>query len=138
MIKRGSLNVPVIGVAKAGWNLAELKESARDSLEKHGGIDPEAFEKLSDLLRYVDGKCLPTTCMEIVVRLRRPPTIFQDLPITSNQLRFRLSRGIEFDHFTFHDLKRKGVTDTTGNKQEASGHRNANLAVELMKVYERA
>jgi len=33
--------------------------------------------------------------------------------------------GIEYTHFTFHDLKRKGVTDTTGNKQEASGHRTA-------------
>lgn len=33
--------------------------------------------------------------------------------------------GITYTHFTFHDLKRKGVTDTTGNKQEASGHRNA-------------
>lgn len=35
--------------------------------------------------------------------------------------------GVEFNHFTFHDLKRKGVTDTTGNKQEASGHRNASM-----------
>src|SRR5271163_968204 len=55
MVKRGNLNVPVIGVAKAGWNLDQLKARARDSLEKHGGIDPAAFEKLSNLLRYVDG-----------------------------------------------------------------------------------
>src|SRR6185436_15671769 len=55
MLKRGHLNVPVIGVAKAGWNLDQLKERAKDSLEKHGGIDPAAFEKLSGLLRYVDG-----------------------------------------------------------------------------------
>lgn len=33
--------------------------------------------------------------------------------------------GVTYTHFTFHDLKRKGITDTTGNKQEASGHRNA-------------
>ena len=46
MVKRGSLNVPVIGVAKAGWNLDQLKARAKDSLEKHGGIDPAAFEKL--------------------------------------------------------------------------------------------
>jgi glucose-6-phosphate 1-dehydrogenase len=46
----------VIGVAKAGWNLDQLKARARDSLEKHGGgVDPAAFEKLSSLLRYVDG-----------------------------------------------------------------------------------
>jgi hypothetical protein len=36
-----------------------------------------------------------------------------------------LELGITYTHFTFHDLKRKGVTDTTGNKQDASGHRNA-------------
>ncbi len=55
MLKRGHLNVPVIGVAKAGWNLDQLKARAKDSLEKHGGLDPAAFEKLSKLLRYVDG-----------------------------------------------------------------------------------
>ncbi len=55
MLKRGHLNVPVIGVAKAGWKLDQLRERAHDSLEKHGGVDPSAFEKLSSLLRYVDG-----------------------------------------------------------------------------------
>src|ERR1035438_654353 len=54
MLKRGHLNVPVIGVAKAGWNLDQLKARAKDSLEKHGGLDAVAFEKLSGLLRYVD------------------------------------------------------------------------------------
>src|SRR5215470_748825 len=55
MVKRGHLNVPVVGVAKAGWNLDQLRARAKDSLEKHGGIDPAAFEKLLGLLRYVDG-----------------------------------------------------------------------------------
>jgi glucose-6-phosphate 1-dehydrogenase len=55
MVKRGTLNVPVVGVAKAGWNLDQLKARAKDSLEKHGGLDPAAWEKLSSLLRYVDG-----------------------------------------------------------------------------------
>jgi glucose-6-phosphate 1-dehydrogenase len=55
MVKRGTLNVPVIGVAKAGWNLDQLKSRAKDSVEKHGGLDPSAFQKLSQLLRYVDG-----------------------------------------------------------------------------------
>jgi len=55
MFKRGHLNVPVIGVAKAGWNLDQLKARAQDSLEKHGGLDASAFAKLSSLLRYVDG-----------------------------------------------------------------------------------
>src|SRR5437868_14000496 len=55
MIKRGHLDARVIGVAKAGWNLDQLRARALDSLEKHGGVDPAAFEKLSSLLRYVDG-----------------------------------------------------------------------------------
>jgi glucose-6-phosphate 1-dehydrogenase len=46
MVKRGTLNVPVIGVARAGWNLDQFKARAKDSLEKHGGLDPAAFEKL--------------------------------------------------------------------------------------------
>jgi glucose-6-phosphate 1-dehydrogenase len=55
MIKRGHLNVPVIGVARGGGNLDQLRERAKDSLEKHGGINPPAFEKLCTLLRYVGG-----------------------------------------------------------------------------------
>src|SRR5262245_57810065 len=55
MLKRGHLNVPVIGVAKAAWKLDQLNARARDSLEKHGGLDTAAFAKLSGLLRYVDG-----------------------------------------------------------------------------------
>jgi glucose-6-phosphate 1-dehydrogenase len=55
MLKRGHLNVPVIGVAKAGWTLEQFRARAYDSLEKHGGVDSAAFEKLSGLLRYIDG-----------------------------------------------------------------------------------
>ena len=55
MVKRGHLDVPVIGVAKAGWNLEQFRARAHDSLEKHGGVDAAAFDKLSGLLRYVDG-----------------------------------------------------------------------------------
>jgi glucose-6-phosphate 1-dehydrogenase len=55
MIRHGRLNIPIIGVAKAGWNLDQLRARARESLEQHGGVDPEAFAKLSALLQYVDG-----------------------------------------------------------------------------------
>ena len=55
MVRRGSLNVPIIGVAKAGWNLDQLKARAKDSVEKYGGLDPTAFDKLCGLLRYIDG-----------------------------------------------------------------------------------
>jgi glucose-6-phosphate 1-dehydrogenase len=55
MVRRGTLNVPVIGVAKSGWTLAQLQARARDSVDKHGGIDACAFGKLMKLLRYIDG-----------------------------------------------------------------------------------
>jgi len=55
MVKRGTLNVPVIGVAKSDWTLAQLQGRMRESLERHGGIDAGASAKLSSLLRYVGG-----------------------------------------------------------------------------------
>src|SRR5207302_1378265 len=55
MLKRGHLDAPVIGVAKAGWGIDELRARARDSLKQHGLLDSPASDKLSRLLRYVDG-----------------------------------------------------------------------------------
>ena len=55
MVRRGTLTVPVIGVAKAGWTLDQLRARAKESVELHAGFDPAAFEALSRLLRYVDG-----------------------------------------------------------------------------------
>ena len=55
MVKRGHLDVPVIGVAKSGWTIDHLRARARESLEKHGGVDVAAFDKLCGLLQYVDG-----------------------------------------------------------------------------------
>ncbi len=55
LVRDEGFNLPIVGVAKAGWNLEQLKARAKDSLEKHGGIDQAAFEKLLNLLCYVDG-----------------------------------------------------------------------------------
>jgi glucose-6-phosphate 1-dehydrogenase len=56
MIQHGHLDVPVIGIAKAGWSLEQFRGRARDSLEKHaGGVDRAAFAKLTGLLQYIDG-----------------------------------------------------------------------------------
>ena len=56
MVRRGVLNVPVIGVAKQGWKLEDLEARAKASVEQHGGgVDRDAFPKLLGLLRYVDG-----------------------------------------------------------------------------------
>jgi glucose-6-phosphate 1-dehydrogenase len=55
LAKHGKLAGPVIGVAKAGWNLDQFKARAQDSVEKHGGVDPAGFPILLSKLRYVDG-----------------------------------------------------------------------------------
>lgn len=55
MSRRGHLNLPVVGVAKSGWNLDQLKDRARDSIRNHGGLDDSAFAKLSSRLQYIDG-----------------------------------------------------------------------------------
>src|SRR5580693_8631408 len=55
MVRRGHLNVPVIGVAKSGWNLEQFRQRAQDSIQKHGEYDSQVFDRLSKLLRYVDG-----------------------------------------------------------------------------------
>ncbi len=55
LVKRDQLNVPIVGVAKSGWNLDQLREYARDSLQHHGSVDNVAWEKLLGRLKYVDG-----------------------------------------------------------------------------------
>lgn len=55
MVERGTLDVPVIGVAKSDWGLEQFIERCRDSLIRHGDGMNEAGEKLVSLLRYVDG-----------------------------------------------------------------------------------
>ena len=90
MVERGNLDVPVIGVAKAGWNLDQFKARAKDSLEKHGGLDPEASEKLFSLLRYVDGDYADAATFQSVRKalgkaerpahyLAIPPSLFEQV-----------------------------------------------------------
>jgi glucose-6-phosphate 1-dehydrogenase len=64
LVRHGGLEVPVIGVAYSGWRLEQLRERVRDSLARHGGIDEQAFAKLSGLLRYVDGDYRDKTTFE--------------------------------------------------------------------------
>ena len=68
MIKRGTLTVPVIGVAKSGWTLDQFRARAKDSLEQHGGLDPAAWEKLAALLRYIDGDYADASTFDAVRR----------------------------------------------------------------------
>jgi glucose-6-phosphate 1-dehydrogenase len=55
MVRRGGLDIPIIGMARAGWSLDRLKQRARESVQQAGDFDDASFAKLSALLRYVDG-----------------------------------------------------------------------------------
>ena len=55
LVRDEDLRVPIIGVAKAGWGLDQLKQRATDSLAHHGLANQPAQETLLSLLRYVDG-----------------------------------------------------------------------------------
>lgn len=55
MMKHGHLDMPIIGMGRRSWTSDQLRARARDSLEKHGGVDPDAFAKLSARLQYLSG-----------------------------------------------------------------------------------
>ncbi|HTX04372.1 MAG TPA: glucose-6-phosphate dehydrogenase [Steroidobacteraceae bacterium] len=56
LVRRGLLHVPVIGVARAGWNLEQLADRVRDSIKTFvASPDEEALSRLIGLLRYHDG-----------------------------------------------------------------------------------
>ena len=55
MIGHGHFDLPIIGVARSAKGLDSLRARARESLEKHGGVDPKAFAVLSAKLQYVNG-----------------------------------------------------------------------------------
>src|SRR4051794_12472696 len=69
MIKRGSLDMPIIGVANAGWDTEQLRARIRESLEHHGRFDAAVFDKLSSLLHYVDGDYKDPTTFEALHKL---------------------------------------------------------------------
>jgi glucose-6-phosphate 1-dehydrogenase len=55
LTRDGRLDVPVIGVAKSGWKVEDLRARAKESIEAHGDFDADAFAKLSARLDYIDG-----------------------------------------------------------------------------------
>jgi glucose-6-phosphate 1-dehydrogenase len=83
MVRRGNLNVPVVGVARSPWTVDQLRQRMRESLEQHGGVDPAAFEKLSRLLSYVSIDYTdPAACSVIHKELKdaRHPAVYLAVP----------------------------------------------------------
>src|SRR6185437_9812959 len=54
LVKRHTLDIPIMGVAKARWTLDQLRVRARQSVAQHCGVDEGAFAKVSALLRLGD------------------------------------------------------------------------------------
>ena len=85
MVKRGSLVVPVIGVAYSKWDLQQLRARVRDSVSQDaGGIDDEqAFDRLIALLAYVDGDYNDPgtfTALEKALGTARRPAYYLAIP----------------------------------------------------------
>ena len=55
LISQGAMDMPIIGIARAGWSLEKLRERARASVEDNGGVDEVAFHRLCSQMRYLDG-----------------------------------------------------------------------------------
>jgi glucose-6-phosphate 1-dehydrogenase len=91
MVRHGHLDVPVIGVARAGRTNEHLKERVRDSIQQEGGdVDQEALAKLLKLLRYVGGDYEKPATFDLLKKtigsashpahyLAIPPNLFTDV-----------------------------------------------------------
>jgi len=55
MVLRDNFNLPIIGVAKSGWSIEQMRARMKDSLEHAGGVNEGAYAKLVQLLQYIDG-----------------------------------------------------------------------------------
>jgi glucose-6-phosphate 1-dehydrogenase len=83
MVRRGGFHIPIIGMARAGWNLDKLQARARDSVEHNGDFDEASFAKLAALLRYVDGDyAAPETFTKLkaAIGLAKSPIYYLAIP----------------------------------------------------------
>ncbi len=83
MVRRGALDVPIIAVAKESWSLEQLRARARESIEKHGEIDPAAFARMIQLLDYVGGDYEDPATFQALKRAlgdRRQPVHYLAIP----------------------------------------------------------
>src|SRR5579859_4838875 len=55
MVRRGHLDMPIIGVAGRPWSDQQLQDHVHDSLKEHGDVDQAVFAKLCSMLKYISG-----------------------------------------------------------------------------------
>ena len=84
MCKRGTLHVPVVGVASSPWTMDQLRARARESIVRDGAVDdPVALERLLGLLRYVSGNYNDTGTFDSLRRAlgnARRPAFYLAIP----------------------------------------------------------
>src|ERR1700679_307904 len=83
MVRRGGFHIPIVGMARAGFNLDKLKARARDSVEHNGDFDEASFAKLAALLRYVDGDYADPetfTKLKTAIGLAKSPIYYLAIP----------------------------------------------------------
>jgi glucose-6-phosphate 1-dehydrogenase len=87
LVRRGRLDIPIIGVARSGWSADRLRDRVRDSLREHGCSDEAAAAKLCAQMQYVDGDYQDATtfarieqalgaCRQPLHYLAIPPNLF--------------------------------------------------------------
>ena len=89
MVKRGTLNVPVLGVASSKLTMAQLRARVKDGIRQSGKIDDKpALQRLLKLLRYVGGDYKNISTFEAIKKtlgdvhrpahyLAIPPVLFE-------------------------------------------------------------
>ncbi len=83
LLPQGQVNLPVIGVAKAGWDRDRLAQRARESLAEQGITDAATVGRLVESLRYVDGDYRdPTTFTKLRAELgsAKSPLFYLAIP----------------------------------------------------------
>jgi glucose-6-phosphate 1-dehydrogenase len=116
MAKHGKLPPLVVGVAKSGWTLENLKERAKDSVEQHGGLETASFEKLCRALRYVDGDYLDIETFRQVRKelgdaqhpihyLAIPPSLFEKVLTQLDESGCAKGARVVFEKPFGHDLE---------------------------------
>jgi glucose-6-phosphate 1-dehydrogenase len=98
LVRRGQFDIPLVCVGRSGWNVEQMRDRLRDSLEHRGRVDDFALAKLATLLRYVDGDYRETSTFERIdaalgtaqrplCYLAIPPSMFPSVVENLNKLK---------------------------------------------------
>lgn len=116
LIKRGHLDMPIIGVAKSDWNLERFVARVKESLAASGGMDAAACEKLFSRLKYIDGDYREDTTFQQlramladskhpIHYLAIPPSLFGDVVLALGRSGCAKDASVIIEKPFGHDLQ---------------------------------